>query len=511
MLAAENGALPQGKVGGMGDVTRDLPRALAALGHPVTVVTPAYGRFAQLPGAKSLGALEVPFATATERVGWYRVKDEGGVAHEVLDHPRFAPRGDGAIYHDDGADTPFFTDATKFAFFSAAAAALVAALPEPPAAVHLHDWHLGCYLALRGFDHRFGRLRAIRTVFTIHNLALQGTRPLSVTSSSLGAWYPWLRYRRAEVVDPVYADCFNPVATAVRLADMVNTVSPTYALEVQRPNDDERGFRGGEHLDHLLTRAQSERRLVGILNGCDYSAPAPRRSGWKALLELIRSELAGLMASESTLASAHYIADRRLDSFGSKRPRTLLTSIGRVVDQKVRLFREPVASGTTALERILDALAPEDHMIMLGSGDPEYERFFTQAATRHANFLFLRGYSDAIATALYATGDLFLMPSSFEPCGISQMLAMRAGQPCVVHAVGGLRDTVDRRSGFPFEGDTPQRQAQSFAREVAAAVGLRQADPVQWQTITAAACAHRFDWRVSADRYVEEVYAFGGA
>jgi len=510
MLAAENGALPQGKVGGMGDVTRDLPRALAALGHRVTVLTPAYGRFARLPGSRLLATLEVPFANATERVGWYRVAEEAGVAHDALDHPRFAPRGDGDIYHDDGADAPFFTDATKFAFFSAAAAALVPELPDAPDVVHLHDWHLGCYLALRAFDHRFARLRAIRTVFTIHNLALQGIRPLSATSSSLASWYPWLRYRREDVVDPLYADCVNPMATAVRLADMVNTVSPTYALEVQRPNDDAGGFRGGEHLEGLLVRAQAERRLVGILNGCDYSAPAPRRPSWKSLLALIRTELVELMARESALASAHYLAERRIDAFGSRRPRALLTSVGRTVDQKVRLFREPVAPGSTALERILDALAPDDRMIMLGSGDPAYERFFTRLCARRPNFLFLRGYSDAIATALFASGDLFLMPSSFEPCGISQMLAMRAGQPCVVHAVGGLRDTVDRRTGFPFEGETPKRQAQCFAREVDTALVLRRSDPDKWQSITNAARARRFDWGISAERYVEEVYALDG-
>lgn len=510
MLAAENGALPNGKVGGMGDVTHFLPEALAERGFAVTVLTPAYGRFARLPGTQRLGTLEVPFGTSTEQVDWYSVSvPDSKVAYQVVDHAEFSPCGPGRIYCNDGADAPFQTDATKFAFFSAAAATVVCRLGKPPDVVHLHDWHLGFYLILRAFDLRYRELRAIRTVFTIHNLALQGTRPLRVTDSSLAAWYPWLRYRPEDVADPAHTDCVNPMAAAIRLADMVNTVSPTYAREVQRPSVAERGFQGGERLEEILKRAASEGRLVGILNGCDYSQKKPRRPGWKKLIEMMARQVVEWIARESSVGSAHYFAERKLTKLGGKRPRTLLTNVGRIVDQKVRLFREPVGPGESALERILDGLGKDDLMIVLGSGDPDYEQFFTEVASRSANLLFLGGYSESVASALYASGDLFLMPSSFEPCGIGQMLAMRWGQPCVVHAVGGLRDTVTNRTGFPFDGETPRRQAQSFAREVTAAVSLRKASPQHWKRIVEAAARQRFDWGASADRYIGEVYGFG--
>lgn len=510
MLAAENGALPGGKVGGMGDVTRDLPKALAERGHAVTVLTPAYGHFARSPGARKLGTIDVPFAETTERVNWYAVSGtDSAVAHQVLDHPRFSPWGEGRIYCDDGPDAPFYTDATKFAFFSAAAAAVVLRLAPEPDLVHLHDWHLGLYLALRAFDRRYRSLRSLRTVFTIHNLALQGTRPLRETASSLAAWYPWLEYGLEEVVDPVYADCVNPMAIGIRLADMINTVSPTYAREVQLPNSDARGFRGGEHLERLLARAHADGRLVGILNGCDYSEARTRRPGWSKLLQSIDTQLMQWIAEEPSVASAHHVAERRIAALPRKRPRTLLTSIGRIVDQKVRLFREPDDSGVSALERILSKLSETDLLIMLGRGAPDHERFFAGISARHPRFIFLHGYSEQIASALYASGDLFLMPSCFEPCGIGQMLAMRSGQPCVVHAVGGLKDTVTRRNGFPFDGRTLTKQAQNFTREVAAAVSLRQSSPEQWKRISDAAAAERFDWHDSADRYIEDVYAFG--
>lgn len=506
MLAAENGALPGGKVGGMGDVLRDLPRALTAAGCDVSVMTPAYGVYAKLPGMRRKATVAVRFGQVTEEVGHYALpRDEHGVVHHVLDHPRFAPQGRGRIYCSDAADSPFYTDATKFAFFSAAAAAVVA--HDGPDLVHLHDWHLGTYLALRAFDRRYAVLQQMRTVFTIHNLSLQGTRPFSVTDSSWAAWFPWLNSRWPDLVDPVHVNCVNPMAVGVRLADMVNTVSPTYALEMQRPNDPTSGFHGGEGLEKDLVKAHEGGRLIGILNGCEYPASKPRRPGWKRLTDIIGDALHAWIAAERNVRSAHYLAERRIDRLPGRRPTAILTSIGRLTAQKASLFRETVGPAKSALDWLLDRLAPGELFILLGSGDPDFERFFAQIAAARDNFVFLNGYADSLAEALYASGDLFLMPSSFEPCGISQLLAMRAGQPCVAHAVGGLRDTVTETNGFPFAGHTVTEQAQHFVETVAMALELRRSDPGRWKGITAAAAAQRFDWKSSAAEYLERVYA----
>jgi starch synthase len=130
-----------------------------------------------------------------------------------------------------------------------------------------------------------------------------------------------------------------------------------------------------------------------------------------------------------------------------------------------------------------------------------------EVAERAGNLLFLCGYSETLAGPLYRAGDLFLMPSSFEPCGISQMLAMRATQPCVVHGVGGLKDTViDNKTGFVFAGDTPQEQATAFVDSVVRAVKLKSTHDDTWQKICIRAASQRFSWAESARNTVENLY-----
>lgn len=508
MLAAENGGLPGGKVGGMGDVVRELPVALARRGHDVSVLTPAYGFLARLPGARKTGTLSVPFAGAKESCQRFELPSGiDNLEYHVLDHPRFAPGGDQRIYHDDGDAHPFATDATRFAFFSAAGAEFVRNLATAPDVVHLHDWHTALYLLLRDFDPAYRELRAIRTVVTIHNLALQGIRPVAGTESSLQSWFPSLEVSEEIVGDPRYPCCVNPLAVAIRLADAVSTVSPGYAEEILLPDDERGGRRGGQGLEELLAARRREGALTGILNGCEYPGPKLPKVGWRRLRQTLNGELMHWIAASRLVDAAAWLADKRLAALPSKRPPMIATSVGRITEQKTALLRERLDGDSTAMDGVLSALE-DGVLIMLGNGDPEYESFLQQAMARHANFVFLKGYSDRLAEALYSNGDLFLMPSSFEPCGISQMLAMRAGQPCVVHAVGGLRDTVTRSTGFPFNGTTRPEQARNLVREVTAAVELKRKQPQKWRALAAAAARERFTWEVSADRYIREVYAF---
>jgi starch synthase len=507
MVAAENGALPGGKVGGIGDVIRDLPVALAARGWEPTVLTPAYGVFAGLPGAAQSARLQVPFGGAVECVGVFDVPGpDRRVRHRVLEHPLFCMQGPGRIYCDDGPDRPFYSDGGKFALLCAAAAELAASRTERPQVMHLHDWHAGLFFALRRFAPRYAALRSVRAVLSVHNLAFQGTRPLQRSGSSLEAWFPRLSYQKRMIVDPRHRDCVNPLAAAIRMADKVHTVSPTYAHEILRPSAPEAGFVGGEGLEADLTAAAARHRLVGILNGCAYPATTSRRPGWKKLVKTLEAALVPWVARSEAVPAAHYVADKRLAGLPAQRPTTVLTSVGRVTDQKVRLFRERVDAERSALDAVLELLGDGGVLIMLGSGEPAYERFFCETAARHANFVFLRGYSDALAESLYAAGDLFLMPSSFEPCGISQMLAMRAGQPCVVHAVGGLKDTVDPGCGFLFDGAGPAQQARSFVAAVQRALTVQRTGGAAWQKMRRAAAAKRFTWEAAAARLERELY-----
>jgi starch synthase len=185
-----------------------------------------------------------------------------------------------------------------------------------------------------------------------------------------------------------------------------------------------------------------------------------------------------------------------------------VTSVGRITEQKIGLMRELTSSGHPALHDALDALAQDGLMIMAGSGDAECEQFLCETMTLHANFIFLRGYSDELAEALYRLGDLFFMPSSFEPCGISQMLAMRAGQPCLVHEVGGLRDTVvNKRTGLSFNGKNPRTRANALVKTMKTALQLFLGEPQKWQKMRKAAAAQRFSWADSVDAYLQQLYS----
>jgi starch synthase len=463
-------------VGGVGDVVRDLPVALAALGWQATILTPAYGSFHTLPGCAELAPIEVHFRGEKQRVRVFEMPSANTV---LFDHPFLVPTTPGRVYHDDPAGRPFATD-------------------------DLHDWHAAYFLLHREFTDYGASLKKIPTVFTIHNLAYQGQRPLRGDESSLEAWHPDMRYDPDLLGDPNAADCINPMAFAIRCADHINTVSPTYAQEIQCPSNPETGFIGGEGLEQDLVTAAEQGRLSGILNGCDYSVALGRRPGWQRLVISARDTLHGWLDNDKEV---HERALTNLSALPKRRPLYVLTSVGRLVSQKMQLFLQPLADGRSALEHILDKLGPHGVLFILGSGDAAYEEQLHRIATAHPNLVFLRGYAEDLGNLMYHGGDLFLMPSSFEPCGISQMLAMRAGQPCVVHGVGGLHDTVENGvTGFVFAGSTPADQATGFVATVERALQLRHDHPNRWQTMQKNAAAQRFDWTSSARQYVEQMY-----
>lgn len=528
MVAAENDGLPDGKVGGIGDVVRDVPPALAAVQSPtchVGIVVPSYGFLHKQTGSKLLACYEFSFAGSSETIELHEVPGKRAlprVTQFVLHHSSFEyldpvshkPR----IYCDDPPEAPFATDATKFARFCAAVAqGIEKKLFGDINCLHLHDWHAAFLLILRQFDKNFPQLKALRTVYTIHNLALQGVRPLRGHPSSLESWYPQLLLQppgEAQVRDPGYAACVNPMAVGIRLSDAVHAVSPGYRGEILHPSDPRRGdpdcvSYGGEGLELDLGRADREGRLFGILNGCDYDdrKMAPRDlPAYLDLLNLLHRTVSTWAAKAGT--PAHYLALNRLAALRLGpvgRPGAVVTCVTRVVAQKVRLMQ--MSARPSALERVLRGLGETDVLLLLGTGDKALEQFMLDLSYRFSRFVFLNGFDNACAGALYANGDLFLMPSSFEPCGISQMLAMRDGQPCVVHGVGGLKDTVaDGRTGFSFSGASLDIQANGFVDAVFRALCLLRCDVARYDAIRDAAFRERFLWSNSIRQYVEQLY-----
>jgi len=505
-IAAENDALRNAKVGGVADVVRDLPAALASLGWGVTVAIPAYGLLHTAKGAKRIKTIAVQYRGAAEEVNVWEVPGTyDAVRNLVFDHALFGANGPGQIYFGDDAERPFATDASKFALLSAAAATWVETSKQRPDVVHLHDWHAAFYVLLREFSKDYRSLKGIRTVFTIHNLSYQGTRPFAADDSSLEAWFPNLNYDRQMIADPMYANCVNPMLAAIRLADFVSTVSPTYATEICKPSDPDTGFVGGEGLEAVLAAAADDGRLSGVINGCYYNVPIQALK-WPDMLAAMR-EQATAWRQQLPQVLAHSIAAKTLKLLTNRRPSTVLLSIGRLVAQKATLLVAPSTSGVPALQEIVGALDDDALLIVLGSGESVYEASLADMAAKTSKLLYLEGYSETLADPLYGMADLFLMPSSFEPCGISQMLAMRASVPCVVHSVGGLKDTIaDGLTGFGFAGDSLSEQSEAFVATTLKAVAMRKEKPGRFQQICEAAGAQRFEWSGSAKQTIVKLY-----
>jgi len=523
MLAAENDGIPEAKVGGIGDVVRDVPPALAALPGEdlrVTVVVPSYGFLHTRPGAWEIGSLAMDFAGERRWVTAYEVpgrKPDPKVRHVVLDCPLFEARhpvtGRMTIYQDDLPGRPFATDATRFAAFClAAAGAIRLGLFGEIDRLHLHDWHAAYVLVLRELDPAFGFLRQYRTVFTIHNLGLQGVRPLRGDASSLEAWYPQLAPALAAehpaIEDPDWPDCVNPMAVGIRWADAVHAVSPSYAGEILLPSRTP-DFFGGERLQADLQRAADTGRLFGILNGCEYPDRHPRKLAWPDLLTRLRSEVLSWVARDKQVSLVHFLALERMTDLArrSRAPELVATAVTRVVEQKSLLLMAKSSAGGSGLQAVLETLGEDGVLFLLGTGDPAYEAFLLELAGRHSNFVFLNGYSNAGAELLYANGDAFLMPSSYEPCGISQMLALREGQPVIAHNVGGLKDTVrEGQNGFVFEGWFMNEQVDGLVDACRRALTLKKLHHAAWKKVAEGARKDRFLWSDAVGQYLAKLY-----
>lgn len=511
MLAAENAALPNAKVGGIGDVVRDIPRALAAQNTTVTVVIPSYGSLHLTDDAKLVKVLSVSFMGDEVEVSVYkRFADSGsGVANYVLHAHTFSACGAGNIYCNDPDHQPFATDATKFALFSIAALRfLQSGIIDQIDTLHLHDWHTAFAAVLLKYDPAFKELAKIHTVYSIHNLAMQGIRPFRKHNSSLESWYPKLQYDESLLADPRWSDCINPMAAAIRLCDKIHTVSPTYAKEIQVPSDILRGFHGGEGLETDLQAASKETRLVGIVNGTQYDSPSTQVMDWPSLQTNIAARIEPWTHNQLSSRAVDELANRRIKSWKTLTPLHLITSVGRLTDQKMSLMLYKPDGKLTALELMLDSLGNKGVFILLASGSTDLEISCERIASQRDNFLFLNQFDTEIADWLYANGDLFLMPSSFEPCGISQMMAMRYGQPCLAHAVGGLRDTIkDNIDGFLFSGVSQENQAWHLVERVTEILAQRTEKPEAFQRVCDAARAKRFTWDRVATNYIEQLYS----
>ncbi|MDG1733215.1 MAG: glycogen/starch synthase [Thalassotalea sp.] len=511
MAASENDALPKGKVGGIGDVIRDIPKFLAQQNVHVDVLVPSYQYQSVVNDCELALTLEVPFHGEIKRVELFKVNNiaNKNVCQWVFEHSEFCVGEPGQIYFDDGPHKPFCSDSNKFALFSAAVCELMCtAWFNKIDVLHLHDWHTAFVPLLREYEPRYVKLKSKKLVYSIHNLAIQGTRPLEGDEASLESWFPTLNYDKQTINDPRYTHCINPTRTAINLADAVHVVSPNYAKEVMQASDHDNGFVGGEWLEQDLIKANKQGRLFGFINGCDYDFIQPKPMCNADLLHKIVDTIESMASHEKYEREVHKIASNRVQHW-LKTPSDgpSLVSIGRLTEQKVKLLLL-AEDDKLVLDSLLELLNKYNaRLIILGSGDPVLEDIVTQVMQRNNNLLFINGYCDNLSQNLYVNGDLFVMPSSFEPCGISQMLAMRAGQPCIAHKIGGLADTIEHlESGYLFSGATFDDQISDFKQKLDLALRDIQANSSQWQHIKSSATKQRFYWQSSIKDYIEQLY-----
>lgn len=461
-LAAE--CVPFARTGGLGEVVRTLAETQAASGAPVAVVMPLHR--AVRDAGHALAPVTAPFAVRVgAREEWVRLlataAHDGGPRTYFVDHPSFADRP--GLYGDGGADYP--DNAFRYALFSLAALAALPRIAGGAVVVHAHDWHAALApVYLRTAAAEVGHAHPVATILSVHNAGFQGHFAPEVMPE-LGLPWSLFDWRRFE-----WYGRANLLKGGMSFADVVTTVSPTHAAELCTPV-------GGFGL-HEAFAALGD-RLVGVLNGIDPHEWDP--------------------AADPELP-AHFSID---DPSGKRACRAALQrALGLAERADVPLF---AFCARLAAQKGLDLLLEsgvldrtDAQFVFLGEGEARYASALTARAGAAPHRIGVqRAFSSAAEHRLLAGADACLVPSVYEPCGLTQMHAQRYGTVPVAHRVGGLADTiVDGETGFLFDAHTPAALADAVERAVAA-----HADAPRWTRMVAAAMRRDFGWARSASAY----------
>ncbi len=470
ILFASSEAYPLIKTGGLGDVSGSLPTALKALQQDVRLVLPAYREILEQKGkVTTIAQVSLP-------LGRIRVLERllPGTRLKVwlVDCPPYFDRPGNPYQGPNGLPWP--DNAERFALFCQAITCLAlnqAGLDWQPDLVHCNDWQTGLVPALLT---RHENRPA--TLFTIHNLAYQGLFPETTFSALNLPWSFW---------SPHALEFYGKLSFmkgGLVFADRVNTVSPTYAEEIQTPEF-------GCGLDGLLRHRRN--KLSGILNGVD--------KNWNP-------------ANDPALVRNYSLHDIRGKQFNKKALQQelglsasaeipLLAFIGRLVAQK----------GIDLLVKILPEIVKLPAQVaFLGSGEKQYEQTLQQLAQRYPEQIAAHiGFDEALAHRIEAGADMFLMPSRFEPCGLNQMYSLRYGTIPIVHRVGGLADTVVDSTPATLENRTATgvvfERADSFVllEAIKRAALLYEHQKGFWQPLQQRGMRQDFSWQRSAKCYLE--------
>jgi len=465
------------KTGGLADIAGALPQALAGVGCQVRALLPGFPAILQALQASSLvGEFRTPWGdTVRVRLGQLAgvPGGDGPLSAYVLEAPALYARPGNP--YEDAQRRPYADNHRRFAALGWAAAHLAHGLDGDwaPQIVHCHDWHAG--LAPACLKHWPGPAAGVRTLYTVHNLAYQGLFGSEVFGE-LGLPAAAFQLDGLEFHGQV-----SFMKAGLHYADHLSTVSPSYASEIQTPEQ-------GCGLDGLL-RSRRE-QLTGILNAVDEAVWSP---GADALIEHVYTpaRMAGKALCKAAL--------QRCSGLGEQADAPLFALVGRITEQK---------GLSLVLAGVDEIVAQGGQLLVLGSGEAGLEQALQQQAVRHPGRVAVHlGYDEALAHRIFAGSDVTLVPSLFEPCGLTQMYGLKYGSLPLVRAVGGLADTVidadlatladHSATGFVF-GPFTDAAYQHALRRAFALYGKRAA----WARVRQTGMRQPLGWAPAAARYL---------
>ena len=462
ILYVTSEANPFAASGGLGDVMGALPAAVAAEGHECQVIMPLYDTMKAEYRERLELVMDMSFNLSWRHTGAsvYKLVNNNVTYLFVENH----------YYFDRGRLYGEFDDAERFAFFSRSVVEYILHSGNIPDVLHANDWQAApAIIYLKTEYSHIERLRSIKTVYTIHNIEYQGKYGSNLLGEVFG-------------IDSMYRNildfdgCLNLMKGAIVCSDFITTVSPNYACELEHDF-----FAFG--LSPIIRSARHKMR--GVINGIDYDYFSPERGG-------------DIYSSYNT---------RTYKSGKAKNKAALQAEVGLPqaadVPLVVMITRFASQKGIDLVLHIMDELLCESvQVIVLGTGEREYEDAFRAIESRHQNFKALIKFDRVLSKKMYAGADIFLMPSKSEPCGLAQMIACSYGTVPIVRSVGGLYDSIrtygeEGANGFRFN----NYNAHELLFTIKDALSLYK-DKKRWNALTASAKKSNFTWENSAKEYI---------
>lgn len=465
VLYVASEALPFMASGGLGDVAGSLPQALRKRLIGCRVVMPLYDTIKQEWKDKMtfITNISVPVAWRRQYCGIFQAKHEG-VIYYLIDNQYYFKRD--TIYGH-------YDDAERFTFFSRAVLEILPVVDFKPDIIHCNDWQSALTPVFYStFYSKDPWYQGIKTVFTIHNIQYQGTYGMELVNDVIGL-------NPADTAIVEYDGDVNFMKGAIECANKVTTVSPSYANEILDP-----WYSHG--LDTILRERQW--KLQGILNGIDTVNYDPETDASIVKNYTVKDVKAGKAENKRQLQENMGLPQRA--------DVPVIGLVTRLVSHK----------GLDLIKGILDELlyTTDVQVVVVGSGDWQYENFFKEMANKYPDKLAVRiGFVPSLARKIYAGADLFLMPSKSEPCGLSQMVALRYGTVPIVRETGGLRDSISdsgdgQGNGFTFKTYNAHDMLGAIRRGLGA-----YADKEYWDKLVVRAMECDCSWGKSANEYIK--------